>query len=599
MAVAFLTVLLTAAVVVPGLGARIAVAAPAALDVAFRDLPASVRAGDSLRVRVDAPDGSVCDGTITYRDNSTQTLSQAQEEDGRCRWDVVVPDATRRGEADIAVTIRRNKDQATLTATFDVGRRTDDVGLVLKKLPGSVRRNNDFSVRIEVPDKATCQGSIAYEDGKTQALDLRSEDNEQCRWDLTVPADVERGEARLSVTITQDGRSTTLLTTFDVSRGNGDPDLMIAFQDPVTTARRDGPLPIRVLVPDGATCKGDVSFRSADNVKLTEIQGDGGVCRWTINVPEDAKRGESKVTVTVRSDGKDTSISAPVTIDELVSDVDANFKDLPTSIKRGDDLEVRVSVGDNTTCRGELRFDDGGVSALAQQPEKKGRCFWNARVPAYTPRGTLIVWVTIDDHGLQTTLTGNVDVQGRDDEPLSATWDSTLKDVQRGQSFDVSVSVVKGSTCVGEINFAGGMQWKLGDRTEEDSHCKWRVDVPNHVSAGKATTKVTVTKGKDTSTLTANFEVKASATGTPTATTTATTTKTTAASTTATTTTPSPSPSPSPTATATVDTSTASAPPPPQITAPTETPAPTSTDASEDAPTARSGGGLFAADFGR
>jgi hypothetical protein len=603
-AVALVTVLLTATVLVPNPGAGIAVAA-SSLAVAFRDLPASVRAGDSLRVIVDAPGGSMCDGLITYRDNSTQTLTQIKEEDGRCRWDIVVPDATRRGEADIDVKVRRNTQESDLTATIDVGRRTDDVGLVLKKLPGAVRRNNDFSVRIEVPDKATCQGIITYENAKTQALDLRSEDNEQCRWDLTVPADVERGEARLSVTITQDGKPTTLLTSFDVSRGNDDPDVLVAFQDPVSTARRDGPLPIRVLVPDSATCKGDVSFRSADNVKLREIAGDGGICRWTINVPEDAKRGESKITVTVSDDGKDTSITAPVTIEEDTDDVDANFKDLPTTIKRGDDLEVRISAPDNATCRGELRFDDGGVSALDQQTVKKDRCLWNAKVPAYTPRGTLIVWALIDDHGVQTTLTGNVEVEGRDDEPISASWDTQLKDVQPGQSFDVSLSVAKGSTCVGQIDFAGGMQWTLGDKSEDESHCKWRVDVPNHVGAGKAKTKITVTKGKDTTTLTANFNVKTSGTTStrttaPTATATATKTATTAATATTVTTTPSPSPSPS--QTPTTDTSTASAPPPPQITLPSETPTPSGTDATDlsgDSPAALSGAGLFASGFGR
>ena len=58
--------------------------------------------------------------------------------------------------------------------------------------------------------------------------------------------------------------------------------------------------------------------------------------------------------------------AAPATADRLelmqtfIRIVDAGFKDLPDTIKRGDDLEVRVSVPDNATCRGELRFDDGG-----------------------------------------------------------------------------------------------------------------------------------------------------------------------------------------------------------------------------------------------
>src|SRR3954465_12344981 len=116
-AVALTTVLLTVAVTVPQLGAGVA-AASDSLAIELRDLPASVRAGDGLRVLVDVPSGSVCEGLITYRDNTTQTLSQTHQDDGRCKWDVVVPDPTRRGEADLAVTVKKGTAQAKLAATF-------------------------------------------------------------------------------------------------------------------------------------------------------------------------------------------------------------------------------------------------------------------------------------------------------------------------------------------------------------------------------------------------------------------------------------------------------------------------------------------------
>ena len=164
--------------------------------------------------------------------------------------------------------------------------------------------------------------------------------------------------------------------------------MLVAFQDPPTVARQDGPLPIRVLVPPTAKCKGEVTFRSADNMKLDQILGDGGLCRWTIYVPKDAKRGDSKISVTVTDGGNDTTISAPVSIQDVSSNVDANFKDLPDSIQRGDDLEVRVSVPDGATCSGEVRFDDGGVNTLANQTEKKERCFWTSgcqRTPRAAP----------------------------------------------------------------------------------------------------------------------------------------------------------------------------------------------------------------------
>jgi hypothetical protein len=589
-AVALATVLMTVAVMVPRGGAEIA-AASDSLAIQLRDLPTSVRAGDSLRVVVDVPDDTVCDGLITYRDNTTQTLSQVEQDNDRCQWDVVVPDAVRRGEADLNVTVNKGTQQARLWATFDVSRRSDDIGLTLKKLPGAVKRNSDFSIRITVPDKATCQGSITYDSGQTQALDPRSEDNEQCRWDMTVPSDVDRGEARVNVTITTpDAHVSTLLTTFDVSRTNDNPDVLVAFQDPPTTVRQDGPMPVRVLVPSTATCKGEVTFRSADNVKLDSISGENGICRWSIFVPRDAKRGDSKISVTVTDEGHDTTITAPVTVQEVADSVDANFKDLPISVQRGDDLEVRVSVPDGATCSGEARFDDGGVNTLANQTEKKGRCLWSTRVPSFTPRGTVVVWVAVNDHGVQSTLLSNVEVEGRDDDPVSATWDQVLKDVVPGQSFDVSASVAKASTCVGKIEFAGGMQWSLGDKSEEDSHCKWRVDVPTSAGAGNANVKITVSKGKDSTILTSKFGVKStdsSSTASAGATTSSADTKSTPTPTSSSKSSKSTA-TPTPTATATtVATATATAtsssasggggntaPPPPRITLPTDTPTP-------------------------
>jgi hypothetical protein len=589
-AVALATVLMTVAVMVPRGGAEIA-AASDSLAIQLRDLPTSVRAGDSLRVIVDVPDDTVCDGLITYRDNTTQTLSQVKQDNDRCQWDVVVPDAVRRGEADLNVTVNKGTQQAKIWATFDVSRRSDDIGLTLKKLPGAVKRNSDFSIRINVPDKSTCTGGITYDSGQVQTLDSRSEDNEQCRWDMTVPSDVDRGEARVTVTITTpDAHVSTLLTTFDVSRTNDNPDVLVAFQDPPTNVRQDGPMPIRVLVPSTATCKGEVTFRSTDNVKLDQITGESGICRWSIFVPKDAKKGESKISVTVTDEGHDTTITAPVTVQEVSDSVDANFKDLPTSVQRGDDLEVRISVPDGATCSGEARFDDGGVNTLAGQTEKKGRCLWNTRVPSFTPRGTIIVWAAINDHGVQSTLVSNVSVEGRDDDPVSATWDQVLKDVVPGQSFDVSASVAKGSTCVGKIEFAGGMQWSLGDKSEDDSHCKWRVDVPASAGAGNANILITVSKGKDSTILTSKFAVtKSDSSSTASS---GATGATTSSAGTKSTPTPTPTssskskskatdtPTPGPTAT-TVTTATATpssasggdggytAPPPPQITLPT------------------------------
>ncbi len=507
MIVALVAAVLTAAVVVPQSGARTAAAAPASLEATFRDLPTSVRTGDSLRVLLDVPDASVCDGSIVYRDNSNQALPSVNSDNNRCRWDVIVPNGTRRGEADVTVTVKSGNDKSTFRAHFNVGLRAEDVALVLKDLPGSVKRNSTFTIRIDVPDKATCQGVIYYEGTKTQVLDSRDEDNEQCRWNVTVPSDASRGEARVSVTVTYDGRSSTLLSSFDVSRDNDDPEMLIAFQDLPLTVARDGALPVRVLAPSGATCKGEVRFRSAENVELATINEQVSLCRWSLTVPKEAKRGDAEVSVTVRFDGKDTSIRGIFRVDETAEIVDAKFKELPSSIRRGDDLEVRVTLPDGARCWGDVTFDDGEISTLDARTEKSDRCLWLVKVPAYTTRGVAVVRVWVDDHGVQTSLTGNVLVEGREDDPVSASWQKLPTEVERSQKFDVSVLVASGSTCVGKIMFPDNLPWTLGNTIEDDSYCRWTVQVPVHAKPGTAKIEVKVEK-KDKTTVQGEFVVK-------------------------------------------------------------------------------------------
>ena len=502
------TVILTATVGVPGLGAGPAVATAASLRPAFRDLPSTVLTGEILRVELDAPNGSNCDGSVVYRDNSVQKLELIEEADDRCHWSVIVPENVRRGEADVFVTVNYKEERNTLRATLDVVRGVDDFGVALRELPGNVKRNSEFTIRLDVPDKSTCQGTIVYEDGKDQTLLLQNESKERCRWDLTVPADVTRGTASVRMTVTsEDGHVTSLGASFEVAREKDGPDLLVALKDLPTNVRRESALPIRVLVPAGARCTGDITFRSAPNVTFDETLEQSGLCRWSVEVPDEAKRGDSELTVKVRSDGKEALLKAVVVVDESRDEVDANFKDLPNTIRRGDDLEVRVSVPDGASCQGDVTFDDGVKRALDPQTEKKDRCFWSIGVPSQTPRGPALIRVLVDDHGMQTTLTSNVKVEGREDEPLTAYWESVPKESKRGEKFEIAVNVASGATCVGKIDFPEGLRWTLGDKDENDAYCRWKVEIPLHVKPGTAEVEVRIQKNGKTDTLHAQIQV--------------------------------------------------------------------------------------------
>lgn len=506
-AVLLMAAILTAAVMVPLSGATTAAAAPASLVAAFRDLPSTAQTGDILKVQVNVPNQAVCDGNILYRDNSIQKLSELKESDGRCRWDIVVPDITRRGEADVTVTIKDSGEQITISATVMVVRRSDSAGITLKELPGSAKRDGRFTISLEVQDNATCSGLITYIDGKTQALDSQPEYKERCRWELTVPADVTRGTAHGVINVLHEGRNTNLGIAFDVDRDAEKAKVLTAFQNLPGSVRRDATLQVRMLVPGGARCTGVVEFRSAENVKLEEAQEQNGACFWSVIVPDDTKRGDSRIKVTVKADGKEHTIDAYVNVDGESSDIEAAFKDLPNNIQRGDNLDVRVTLPDAATCQGTVSFDDGTVLNLEAKTEKKDRCLWSVKVPTYIPRGTAVVRVTITDQGSQTTLTGNVSVEGRGSEPITSSWESVPTTAKRGQEFTIDVNATSGSSCSGKIDFADGMRWTLGTTEAEDSRCRWKVQVPNHVSPGKAKIEVKIVKSGGTDTLKADLEI--------------------------------------------------------------------------------------------
>ena len=503
-----MAVMLTVAVMVPLGGASTAAAAPASLVTAFRDLPLTVRTGDIMKVQVDAPNQARCEGNILYRDNSIQKLAEVKESDGRCRWDITVPDISRRGEADVTVTVKDAEEQATITATVMVVRRSDSTGITLKELPGSAKRDGRFTVNLEVPDNATCFGQITYTDGKTQNLDSQPEYKERCRWEVSVPSDVTRGTARGIVDVTHEGRSTKLSFSFDVDRDSEKAKVLAAFQDLPASVRRDGTLTIKALVPGGARCTGDVEFRSADNVKLEDAQEQSGACYWSVVVPNDAKRDESRVKVTVKADGKETVVDAYFNVEGESSDVKAEFKDLPNNISRGDNLDIRVTLPDAATCHGVVTFDDGTNLTLEAKTEKKDRCLWSVKVPNYIPRGTAVVRVWIDDHGVQTSLTGNVTVEGRGSEPIATSWEKIPTSAKLDEEFTVEVNATSGSSCSGKIDFADGMRWTLGTTEATDSRCRWKVQVPKHVTPGKAKAEVKIVKGGGTDTIKAEIEIK-------------------------------------------------------------------------------------------
>jgi len=484
----------------------------ASISASFRDLPASVRAGDILAVQVGVPNGSTCEGTITYRDGGRQKLEQRNEGSGRCRWDITVPTDTRRGTSDIDVTIRRDGEQTTITASIEVVSRGDDVDAGFNNLPESARRGDQVTIRVDVSDGSTCQGNVVYDDGRAQALDSQTERRQRCRWDITVLSDAPYGPAKIRVGIAEGTGQVALSGSFMVDREANDAHFQVGLKDLPATIRREDSFPIKALVPSGSQCTGTIAYYGASQ-PLDEQKETNGECNWSTQVPTSAKAGNAEIRVTAKQGDDQETAVAGILVERGSTDIGAAFRDLPSEIRRGQTLEIRVNVPNGSSCDGSLTYLDSSAQGLGGQTEHKDRCLWQIDVPNNAPRGMATVRVSVTESGDSTTLVGNVEVLGKNDVSSStvtkASWGSNPPgSVKPGDTIDVRVNAPNDSSCVGKILYSDGMKWVLGKRDEDSSQCRWTATVPTSVGPGKATIEVSVTDSSGETKLSQDFDVK-------------------------------------------------------------------------------------------
>ena len=93
-----------------------------------------------------------------------------------------MPSGARRGTADIDVTIRRDNEQSTISASFQVVSRGDDIDASFHELPAAVRRGDGVTLRADVTDGSTCSGSVTLDDTRVLGLASQTERRNRCRW---------------------------------------------------------------------------------------------------------------------------------------------------------------------------------------------------------------------------------------------------------------------------------------------------------------------------------------------------------------------------------------------------------------------------------
>src|SRR5205823_4843474 len=201
----------------------------------------------------------------------------------------------------------------TIAASVEVTTRGDDVDAVFRALPGSARRGEQVSIRADVTDGATCQGSIIYDDGRSQALATQTESRGRCRWDAVVATDAPFGPARVALTVSQGSGQTTLAGSFEIGRRSDDAQALVGIKDLAPTVRGGGAFIIRALVPKDATCSGSVVYHGASQ-SLAERTESDGECVWTAQVPADARSGTAEVSIKVQKDNDSTTTIAGLVV---------------------------------------------------------------------------------------------------------------------------------------------------------------------------------------------------------------------------------------------------------------------------------------------
>src|SRR5204863_8113907 len=112
-------------------------------------------------------------------------------------------------------------------------------------------------IRVNVPDKATCDGTLTFLDADPVTLASQTEHKDRCLWEINIPANANRGPATVRVNVHDGSNATALVANVavpakdEVSRANWANDLP-------DSANPGDSLDVTVDVPLGSTCTGKI-----------------------------------------------------------------------------------------------------------------------------------------------------------------------------------------------------------------------------------------------------------------------------------------------------------------------------------------------------
>jgi hypothetical protein len=96
------------------------------ITASFKKIPSNVEQNETLKVVIEAPDGSTCEGKIQFKGGKSTAFTPGTTAKSECNMQVVIPDDAREGDADVKATVKMGTESTNfedVVMVFAAGRR--------------------------------------------------------------------------------------------------------------------------------------------------------------------------------------------------------------------------------------------------------------------------------------------------------------------------------------------------------------------------------------------------------------------------------------------------------------------------------------------
>ncbi|MFN0073463.1 MAG: hypothetical protein ACKVVP_18435 [Chloroflexota bacterium] len=187
------------------------------------------------------------------------------------------------------------------------------------------------------------------------------------------------------------------------------------------------------------------------------------------------------------------------------SPVDARFKTIPSQVEQNELFKVVIEAPNGSTCEGKVQFKGGKTTNFGKGTTSRNECKMELMVPDDAKIGDADVKATVKNGGQSTEFEDVTEIvaagkSGSSNGDVKLDWGSVPSSIKQDERLEFTIKTEKGASCEGVIEFNGGEEEDF-DETDATNkgECKMEVDIPANAKVGKATIRITVSKGDEES----------------------------------------------------------------------------------------------------